>query len=47
MDTDAVNRIEIRTELGGSTFWADNWTAEIQDDGKTLRLTGRGSGDRT
>lgn len=46
VDTDAVNRIEIRTELGGYTFWADNWRVELQDDGKTLKLIGTGPGKR-
>lgn len=37
----SVTRIEIRTELGSYRFWADQWTAEIHDDGRTLTLVGR------
>lgn len=40
----AFTRIHIRTDLGQYEFWADSWEPEVQDDGLTLFVRGRGSG---
>lgn len=45
LDTTAVTRLFIQTDLGRYQFWADRWELEIQDDGQTLHLHGRGSGN--
>lgn len=44
-DAPAFTRIHIRTDLGQYEFWADSWEPEVQDDGRTLYVRGRGSGN--
>lgn len=39
-----VTRIQLQTDLGRYEFWADHWNPEVQDDGMTLYLRGRGEG---
>ena len=43
-DISGITRIHIRTDLGQYEFWADSWEPEVQDDGCTLFLRGRGPG---
>lgn len=39
-----VTRIQLQTDLGRYEFWADRWEPNVQDDGRTLHLRGRGEG---
>lgn len=40
-----ATRVVIVTPNGQHEFWADSWTESVQDDGQTLKLFARGSGD--
>jgi len=41
-----VTRLQIVTELGRYEHWADCWEFSLQDDGRTLKVWGRGEGDK-
>lgn len=43
-DLSQATRVQLQTDLGRYEFWADRWEPEIQDDGRTLFLRGRGEG---
>lgn len=39
-----TTRVAVINNLGMREFWADDWSAHFQDDGRTLRLFGNGAG---
>jgi len=41
----SATRIVIITPEGQHEFWADSWAESVQDEGQTLKLFARGSGD--
>ena len=43
---DTVSRIDVvsASGRGASEFWADQWEAVLQDDGRTLKLFAKGRG---
>lgn len=40
-----ATRVVIITPNGQHEFWADSWAESVQDEGQTLKLFARGSGD--
>lgn len=44
LDLTKVTRVHIVTDLGHYENWADSWEAVMQDDGRTLKLFGKGEG---
>lgn len=48
IDLSKVTRVDIIQEYGAlgadREHWADSWTISVQDDGKTLKLFGKGTG---
>lgn len=41
----SATRVVIVTPDGQHEFWADSWAESVQDEGQTLKLFARGSGD--
>ena len=41
---DEVTRVVVITDAGVKEFWADEWNAYLQDDGRTLKLFPVGDG---
>lgn len=44
IDISSSTHVHIQTDLGQYQFWADRWEIEVQDDGRSVFLRGRGTG---